>query len=174
MTKYAAFLRGINVGGRIIKKDELKECFEKLDLENVETILQSGNVIFENDLNAVELKKKIEESLTQTFNYPAKVWVLPISKIKQIINQNPFGDAPKDYHQYVIFFENGLEKDFAAEAGDSKSEEVKAGHGVAYWKVQKGQTLQSTRGKLLSKSKYKNLNTNRNINTLQKILKFAL
>jgi uncharacterized protein (DUF1697 family) len=70
----------------------------------------------------------------------------------------------------VIFFENGLEKDFAKETADLEDEKVEAGSGVAYWKVQKGKTLQSSRGKLLAKAKYKNFNTNRNINTLQRIL----
>jgi uncharacterized protein (DUF1697 family) len=170
MTKYVAFLRGINVGGRIIKKDELISCFEKLVLKNVKTYLQSGNVVFESDLKEAELKNKIEEVLTGTFNYPAKVWVIPMNELRKIVENNPFVGAPKDYHQYVIFFENGLEQDFVAEPIISSDEATKAGNGVAYWKVQKGQTLKSVRGSLLSKAKYKNFNTNRNINTLQKIL----
>jgi hypothetical protein len=48
------------------------------------------------------------------------------------------------------------------------------GDGVIYWRVDQGQTLRSSFGKTLSKSKYKSFNTNRNINTLQKILKTAL
>jgi uncharacterized protein (DUF1697 family) len=170
MIKYVAFLRGINVGGRIIKMADLKVCFEKMDLNNVATLLNSGNVVFESDLKAPELKTKIEDGLTNTFNYPAKVWVLSIDEIQKIVDANPFKNAPEDYHQYVIFFENGLEKDFAKETADLEDEKVEAGSGVAYWKVQKGKTLQSSRGKLLAKAKYKNFNTNRNINTLQRIL----
>jgi uncharacterized protein (DUF1697 family) len=58
MIKYVAFLRGINVGGRIIKMADLKVCFEKMDLNNVATLLNSGNVVFESDLKAPELKTK--------------------------------------------------------------------------------------------------------------------
>ncbi len=170
MTKYVALLRGVNVGGRIIKMAELKTCFEKMGLADVRTLLQSGNVVFESDKKAGELKKLIEEKLTETFNYPAKVWVLPVNDIEKIIKANPFANAPADYHQYVIFFEKGLEKEFASEPGELQNEEVCAGQGVAYWKVQKGQTLKSTRGKLLAKSKYKNFNTNRNLNTLNKVI----
>jgi uncharacterized protein (DUF1697 family) len=170
MDKYVAFLRGINVGGRIIKMADLKTCFEEMGFKNVVTLLQSGNVLFESDLSGSEAKKKTEEALTKSFSYPAKIWVLPLTTIAEIVAANPFANTPKDYHQYVIFFENGLEKDFAAEAGELGDEKVKTGRGVAYWKVQKGQTLKSSRGKLLSKSKYKNFNTNRNINTLQRII----
>jgi hypothetical protein len=42
---------------------------------------------------------------------------------------------------------------------------------VIYWRVDQGKTLRSSFGKLLAKSKYKEFNTNRNINTLQKLLK---
>ena len=35
MTKYVAFLRGVNVGGRIVKMTELKACFEKAGFKNV-------------------------------------------------------------------------------------------------------------------------------------------
>jgi len=171
MAKYAAFLRGINVGGRIIKMAELKTCLEKAGLEQVKTLLQSGNVTFESDKNASQLKSLIEETLTQTFNYPAKVWVIPLENIRKIVVANPFADASADYHQYVVFIENDLEVKLVAEAGKQLGEEVSVGPGVVYWKVQKGQTLKSPFAKLLSKSKYREFNTNRNINTLQKIVR---
>jgi len=170
MTKYVVFLRGVNVGGRVVKMAELKACLEKAGFKNVKTLLQSGNVIFESDKKQSALKPEIEKLLTKTFNYPAKVWVISVNQLKTIVEANPFAGADKTYQQYVIFFEDDLAKDFAGEAGDLTNEEVTAGQGVAYWKVQKGQTLKSTRGKLLSKAKYKNFNTNRNVNTLQKIL----
>jgi hypothetical protein len=46
-TQYVALLRGINVGGNnLIKMADLKACFEKLDLAEVATYIQSGNVLF--------------------------------------------------------------------------------------------------------------------------------
>jgi len=167
--KYAAFLRGVNVGGRIIRMADLKTCLEKAGFSDVKTYLQSGNVTFESDNNEAELKKQIETLLTKTFNYPAKAQVIPMDNLRKIIDSNPFGSVSADYHQYVIFIENDLETKLVAEAGKQLGEEVKAGHGVVYWKVMKGQTLKSPFAKLLTKSKYKDFNTNRNINTLQKI-----
>jgi uncharacterized protein (DUF1697 family) len=58
MTKYVAFLRGINVGGRIIKMADLRICLEKAGFGDVKTILQTGNVIFESDISdTAELKR---------------------------------------------------------------------------------------------------------------------
>ena len=48
--KYVAFLRAINVGGHaIIKMTDLKKMFESAGMENVQTYIQSGNVIFETE-----------------------------------------------------------------------------------------------------------------------------
>jgi uncharacterized protein (DUF1697 family) len=171
MAKYVAFLRGVNVGGRVVKMAELKVCFEQAGFKNVSTLLQSGNVVFESDKTEPALKNQIEELLTKTFNYPAKVQVISLDNLKKIVDANPFSGVPAEYHQYVVFIENDLETALVAEAGKQLGEEVAAGRGVVYWKVQKGQTLKSPFAKLLTKSKYKQFNTNRNLNTLQQILK---
>jgi uncharacterized protein (DUF1697 family) len=169
--KYVVFLRGINVGGRIIKMADLKDCLDSAGFEDVKTVLQSGNVIFESDkTDAGELKQQIEHVLSESFGYPAKVQVISMEKLESIVAANPFTDAPADYHQYVIFIENDLETGLVAEAGKQLGEAVKTSQGVVYWKVPKGQTLKTPFAKLLTKSKYKQFNTNRNINTLQKIL----
>jgi uncharacterized protein (DUF1697 family) len=168
--KYVAFLRGVNVGGRIVKMAELKACFEQAGFKDVKTILQTGNVIFGSDKTDIpKLKEQIEGAITKTFNYRAKAQVVSLENLKKIIDANPFTGAPEQFHQYVIFIENDLETGLVAEAGKQLGEAVKAGNGVVYWKVQKGQTLKTPFAKLLTKSKYKEFNTNRNINTLRKI-----
>lgn len=46
--KYIAFLRGINISGKNkIQMDTLKKDFKELGFENVLTILNSGNIIFD-------------------------------------------------------------------------------------------------------------------------------
>src|SRR5690606_6046012 len=66
MTRYAAFLRGVNLGKRTVKSAELKAAFEALGYENVKTLLASGNVLF--DANGTKgLKEKIEAGLKEQF-----------------------------------------------------------------------------------------------------------
>jgi uncharacterized protein (DUF1697 family) len=173
MTHYVAFLRGINVGGRIVKMADLQSCLHQLGLENIKTYLQSGNVSFESPEKSTDvLKKQIEKSLTDTFGYPAKVQVFSHDKLAAIVAANPFKDADATKHQYVIFMENGLESELCNEAKelDDNQEMVECGQGVVYWKVHKGNTLKSSFAKQLTKAKYKDFNTNRNVNTLQKML----
>lgn len=173
MTKFVAFLRGINVGGRIIKMADLRICFEKMGFKNVSTILQTGNVLFESKENEVKkLKQQIEAALTATFGYPAKVQVYEIDKLRKIVAAYPF-DTSQDAQHYVLFLEDNLATQLAAEAIDldPKVEAIKASDPVVYWHVQKGMTIKSRFAlKYQTKAKYRTSSTNRNIKTLQKII----
>lgn len=170
MTRYALLLRGINVGGRVVRMADLKVCLEAAGLRQVVTLLQSGNVAFESDLGGPELKKGIETALTERFDYPAKVQVLPMARLAKIIADYPFGTTSESQHDYVLFLENDLAKDLINEPCEmAPGEKVAAGDGVVYWRVDKGSTLKSNFAKLLTKSKYKAFNTNRNIRTLRKL-----
>jgi uncharacterized protein (DUF1697 family) len=61
--RYVAFLRAINLGGHVVKMDELKRQFEALEFSNVSTFIASGNVIFESDGAPAELEPRIEQHL---------------------------------------------------------------------------------------------------------------
>ncbi|HUF49383.1 MAG TPA: DUF1697 domain-containing protein [Longimicrobiales bacterium] len=71
MTRYVALLRGIKVAGKnLIKTTDLKVCFEKAGFEDVETYIQSGNVIFSSgDSGHAALTSRIEALLGRAFNY---------------------------------------------------------------------------------------------------------
>lgn len=171
--QYIVLLRGINVGGRTIKMAELKSCFEKNGYQKVLTILQTGNVIMEaEEKNAAKLQKKIEQELTSTFNYPASVLIITPKQLQNVIAQYPFTTYGPEFHRYVYFTEKGAEKDILKNCGtlDDSIEAVSAGENVIYWRVLKGSTLDSTFGKYTAKAAKKYFLTNRNSNTLEKIL----
>jgi len=64
MTRCIAFLSAINVGGRTVKMEVLRQQFEALGFTKVGTFIASGNVIFETPAkNMHTLEKKIEQQL---------------------------------------------------------------------------------------------------------------
>lgn len=168
---WIALLRGINVGGRTIRMADLRAALEGFGLENVETVLQSGNVRFDSSLSGERLQATLERELGRQFGYEAHVQVIERARLEKVIESYPFGRAGQDSHDYVVFLERGLEKDLAAETVElARDERVEAGDGVVYWRVDKGSTLQSPFGKLLTRAKYRDFNTNRNLRTLRKLL----
>lgn len=171
--QYVILLRGINVGGRTIKMDELKSCFEKAGYKNVITVLQTGNVILESkEKNTGKVQKAVEALLAQTFDYPAKVLVITPVQLASVIEQYPFTQYGAEYHRYAYFTDKRSEKELATQAGnlDKLTEEIATGEGVIYWRVLKGHTLDSAFGKYTAKAAVKHFLTNRNLNTLEKIL----
>jgi len=79
--KYVAFLRAINVGGHVVKMDQLKKLFEKMGFSNVETFIASGNVIFE-ARSASEAK--IEAALQDALGYEVRTFVRTPAQLARI------------------------------------------------------------------------------------------
>lgn len=170
--KYAMFLRGVNVGGVKVPMSELTECLEKLGLDDVKTYLQTGNVTLDSHIGEVELKKKAQETLSDQFNYEAFVQVFRLDLLKEIIDNYPLA-LDESNHRYAILCESqevidelmGYQKDLYPSV-----EQIAAGPSVVYWSVPKGSTLKSEFAKIIAKPKYKASTTNRNLNTLERMI----
>jgi uncharacterized protein (DUF1697 family) len=74
-TQYVAFLRAVNVGGRIVKMAELKEIFQRLGLTDVSTFIASGNVIFGASGASSALETKIEGGLEKGLGFAVPTMV---------------------------------------------------------------------------------------------------
>lgn len=171
MYTYIVLLRGINVGGRNIKMDKLINSLNNLKITNVKTFLQSGNISIQSNINKTDLKALIQDKLRTDFNYPAKVQVLILKEFKQIVLNYLFPKHDNNLQNYIVFVENGLESQISQDNFTlQENEKIKKSSDVMYWQVQKGSTLSTDFAKLLSKAKYKDSITTRNINTLNKII----
>ena len=105
MSRYVAFLRGINVGGRTVKKEKLQQAFADLDFQNVSTYKQSGNVIFEASTTDVEeIKSAIEAKLRSMLGYEVPVFIRTIPQLKRIIDLDPFKGQEKEGTSFLVTF----------------------------------------------------------------------
>ncbi|MCG9972797.1 DUF1697 domain-containing protein [Christiangramia crocea] len=99
MARYIAILRGINVGGKkkILMKD-LKEVFMEIGYFNIQTYVQSGNVIFdsENDISTTKLEKNIENAIEKANKFKVNVIITTPPRLKKIISNNPFKPKADD------------------------------------------------------------------------------
>ena len=93
MNKSIAILRGINVGGkRRVLMADLKLLFENLGFFNIETYIQSGNVIFDtvSKLTNIEISDTIEKSILDKYGFIVPVIIRSVTELQQTINNNPF------------------------------------------------------------------------------------
>jgi uncharacterized protein (DUF1697 family) len=107
MPGYAAFLRGMNVGGHRISNEELRAHFEELGLDDVGTFRASGNVTFTAAAEPEEkLNAHIEAGLAAALGYEVPVFLRSAREIRTIAADRPFAqsliDASKGKPQVVL------------------------------------------------------------------------
>ena len=89
-----AFLRGMNLGGRRVKNDELCACFEAMGFERVSAFLASGNVLFESGRNpAAKLELQIEHGLSERLGYTVPTFVRSAANVTEIMAKQPFSET---------------------------------------------------------------------------------
>ena len=97
MKKLIAFLRAINVGGRTVKMDRLREIFETMGFSNVETFIASGNVIFETKAKDVgKLEKTIEKELKEKLGFEVVTFIRSDSELAGIADYKPYSKSKID------------------------------------------------------------------------------
>jgi uncharacterized protein (DUF1697 family) len=93
MPRYAAFLRGINVGGHRITSDELRARFAELGFSDVDSFRASGNVIFVAPAEPLSrISACIEEGLAVSLGYGVPVFLRTASEVRAIAAQEPFAE----------------------------------------------------------------------------------
>ncbi|TBW28696.1 DUF1697 domain-containing protein [Gramella sp. KN1008] len=109
MRTHIAILRGINVGGKrkVLMKD-LKEVFEKLEFKNVQTYIQSGNIIFdaEKKLSNSSIERQIEDAMASKYDFQVSVIVRTSDQLKKIITENPFQPIENIKKHYLVFLKD--------------------------------------------------------------------
>lgn len=105
MRRYAAFLRGINLGGRRLKMDELRRHFEALDVENVSTFIASGNVVFDYARSdTARLEVAAERHLHDALGFSTDVFVRSLEALRDLSERDAFAAARAErFNLHAIF-----------------------------------------------------------------------
>jgi uncharacterized protein (DUF1697 family) len=92
MAVLVSMLRGINVGGHNkVNMGDLRSLYESLGLQDAQTYVQSGNVVFRTkERNLAVLAKRIEEAIERRFGFRVDVIVRTASELRDVIARNPF------------------------------------------------------------------------------------
>ncbi|NML68509.1 DUF1697 domain-containing protein [Chryseobacterium sp. RP-3-3] len=171
--KYCAFLRGVNVKGTNMKMVDVCQVFKEAGMNDVGSVLASGNIVFSSDKNAGDLKKILEQAMSEHFSYEAFLFIRSQEETEVFWNSVPF-EKNDDLHTYAFVGNPGVETVLMEEftkASKTENEKTEIIENILYWQVPKGNTLDSSFGKVLGKKSLKDQFTSRNINTFEKILK---
>lgn len=91
MSRFAAFLRGMNVGGHRLSNDELRAHFVAMGFAEVATFRASGNVVFTADeWSLPELTGRIETGLARALGYAVPTFIRDAAEVRVIAAATPF------------------------------------------------------------------------------------
>ena len=91
MSRYAAFLRGMNVGGHRLTNKELCAHFQAIGFTEVVTFRASGNVVFAADERSPqEVTEHVESGLASLLGYAVPTFIRSDSEVRAIAAHEPF------------------------------------------------------------------------------------
>lgn len=139
--RYVALLRAINVGGRTVKMDRLRVLFEEMKLQNVQTYIASGNVIFDSSAAAASLEARVEKQLARALGFEVPTLIRAAPDLVAAADREPFAKHPpltKAGALYVGFLKGDPGRDalkrVVALAGDGSAFAL---HGrELYWRAE--------------------------------------
>jgi uncharacterized protein (DUF1697 family) len=115
MPVYVALLRGINVSGqKIVKMDALRTLLESGGFEDVKTYIQSGNIIFRQEVeNTRSLADRIAGLIQDHFGYEVTTLVLTREFLRIVWTENPYIHNPTiaTKHLYVTLIQGDADKE---------------------------------------------------------------
>lgn len=174
LTRWVALLRGINVGGRnLISMSDLKVCFESLGFDDVQTYIQSGNVLFSTRrLSRPRMLGDLKKALSRRFGYQARVALFSCHDFRSELDRahDSWGVDPLARHNAMFLLDAVTVDDIRDELPPaSGSERVSLGHRAIFWSAEMKSLHQTAMMKLAALPVYQQM-TVRNANTTRRLL----
>lgn len=119
--RYIALLRAINVGGRTVKMERLREVFAGLGLDNVRSYINSGNLFFDTDEDTADdtdraaLTTTTEEALLGALGYEVPVFLRTLDEVQALVDSDAFSatELTPDLRFCVVFTAEPIRQDLA-------------------------------------------------------------
>src|SRR5258708_3625654 len=93
MPVVVSLLRAVNVGGHsVVKMADLRALYQSLNFKDVQTYVQSGNVVFRaNEKDLAKLAKRIHGEIAKRFGVMPGVMLRTTAEVRDVVRRNPFG-----------------------------------------------------------------------------------
>ena len=125
MPRYVAFLRAVNVGGRVVKMETLRTLFGRMGFTNVQTVIASGNVVFESPQRSVRrIEETVEQGLKAALGYNVITFIRTMPELTTLVEHPLVSDDALDAGAvlYVAFLREKPSPDAARKLTALKSD----------------------------------------------------
>ena len=164
-----AFLRGINLGGHTVKKDQLVAVFESVGCTGVTTFIASGNVVF--DAQSKPTEQAAEEAFEAAVGYAAPTFIRTTAQLKKIVERRPFdGRGPETGGTLHVGFLKKKGSASALKELETDNDELHVDGTTVYWHTHTARMSDSTINPARIEKALGQQSTFRSIKTLNNIL----
>jgi uncharacterized protein (DUF1697 family) len=166
---FVAFLRGINLGNRNVKKAALVRAFEDIGGEDVATFIASGNVVFRSAKGRDDVEQAIEDHLAEVLGYRVDTFVRTRREVARIAATDPFPASKLAGTLQVGFLKRPLAaatRKAVAELSGDRDELLVKGREL-YWLTAGGISESAVNGRVLHQRV--TTATTRNMNTIRRL-----
>ncbi|WP_369047793.1 DUF1697 domain-containing protein [Tenacibaculum sp. UWU-22] len=171
MKRYIVILRGVNVSGKNkLSMAELRDVLNKLGFQNVQTYIQSGNIILDSKETKEVVCQKIKEAIAYKFGHEIAVLARTPQEWQKTLENYPFSQENEKIVAFV--FLDKITKETVIEVKGVKEDKYKIVDDVVY--LYCPSSFANT--KLTNNTIEKKLNviaTTRNLKTTKKLLELA-
>jgi uncharacterized protein (DUF1697 family) len=118
MIKYVALLRGIGPSNPNMHGSKLKSVLEDLGFSNVQTLISSGNVLFESDSEDIAaMEATIQKAWPIKLGFSSTTIIRSQAQLRALVDQHPYEGAEHSRQSYLLvtFFKqppSGLKENY--------------------------------------------------------------
>lgn len=174
MARFAALLRGVNVGPTTkVPMPELRELIEGLGGTDVATLLNSGNAVFQLHASPKAIDGILSEACTERFGFQVDVVCRTKKQLETVLAHDPFGKLVTDESKSFVFFMPEPPRAAAIRPvleGEYPDGETCALKGREFYLWAPNGGAKSPAADALKKAKAVPFTTARNVRTLRKII----
>ncbi len=104
MITYIVLLKGINVGGhKKVPMADLRALLEKEGFKNLQTYIQSGNVILQTtESNKLPLETHVSKAIQSHFGFEVSVLAKTRKELQHIFDNSPFTEEKKKASYFMM------------------------------------------------------------------------
>ena len=138
MTAYVALLRGVNLGKRQLKMEDLRRVAAGLGLEDPRTYIASGNLLFRSRKGEAALKAELEAAIGDHMGATVGIMIRTAKELAAVVGANPFADEPPSL-VVAIFLDAAPPTEAAKAAKNVDGERIALGKREIYVHYPRGQ-----------------------------------
>ena len=103
MPRYVALLRGIGPGNPNMRNDKLRELFEFLGFDNVQSVISSGNILFESSrADKEQMEQDAESAFPEQLGYNCTTIIRSHADLEKIVSIDPFKGLTHGPTSYLL------------------------------------------------------------------------